>query len=241
MSGEKRNPRFHQDEEKVGVTARTGADVEILDPNAFQERVSKALIENKQGEIILDFDETLFLRNSTMEYLRCGRPRVLARIICKVVDLVRPWRLSKCPDRKHVYRDWLRVLAVTLLMPWTLPLWTFVFAPQLGRNFMNQPLVAAISNSNHRDVRVVTFGFRAVVAPLLAATGLPFRLYAAPLIFGYRVRSLGKLKYLEREIGLKQVAGSICVTDSKEDSDLLGACKTPLLIKSAAAHPRPIR
>jgi hypothetical protein len=51
-----------------------------------------AAIRSYDGPILLDLDETLYLRNSTEDFIDSARPRLLALILMCFLDLVKPWR-----------------------------------------------------------------------------------------------------------------------------------------------------
>ena len=42
---------------------------------------------------VLDFDETLWLRNSTEEFIRFARPSVIVAIVMQILGMLKPWRL----------------------------------------------------------------------------------------------------------------------------------------------------
>lgn len=187
---------------------------------------------------LVDFDETLWLRSSTEVYLAAARPRLLAFAILAVVDLLQPWRVLPGPRRRFVYRDWLRVLSVSILLPWSIPLWRRR-APALGRRLQNGPLIEALNAGAYSDVLIVTHGFRPVVAPLLQGVNLSARLAVAGSFGrGYQVRRAGKRASLER-ITPRALERSLCISDSNDDADLLAACGEPVLVQwPEARHER---
>ncbi|MBK5957011.1 hypothetical protein CCR97_02100 [Rhodoplanes elegans] len=204
------------------------------------ERVRRALAAaDPATEVIVDFDETLWLRNSTEEYLRSLRPRPLAYLILAGLDVLRPWRLIGGASRQHLYRDWLRILVCSILLPWSLLLWRSR-APALAERWRNGDLLKALHDSGRTSFRVATLGTHAIVAPLLRHLAPQADLVASgTLLSGYEIRRLGKCASIARRHGRDLVCGAIVITDSDADADLLGGCATPLLIRWPAAEYRP--
>jgi hypothetical protein len=81
--------------------------------------------------LILDFDETYWLRNSTEAFPASVRPAWPAALLLAALDGLKPWRLLPGPDQQHVWRDWLRVLLIVVLLPWSLRRWR-TLARELG-------------------------------------------------------------------------------------------------------------
>lgn len=108
------------------------------------ENLLKALEDSYRSDpLIVDFDETLFLLNSTEAFLDSARPRFLGAFILRLLDLTKPWLLLPGPRKQHVYRDWLRVLSVVVLMPWCVFSWR-ARAPRLGLKYWNQELLIVL-------------------------------------------------------------------------------------------------
>jgi phosphoserine phosphatase len=189
--------------------------------------------------VVVDFDETLWLRNSTEEYLRSLRPRFLAYLILLALDLLRPWRLIGGRERQHVYRDWVRVLACTVLLPWSLALWRRQ-APRLAERWTNRELVAALAEAGERRILVATLGTDAIVRPLLDRIDPGAQLYAAGTLWsGHRIRSLGKEAWIRERHGAEAMRDAVVITDSETDADLLAACAHPVLVRWPDAEYRP--
>lgn len=188
--------------------------------------------------IIVDFDETLWLRNSTEEYLDAVRPRNLAFLILAAVDIAKPWRFSASPIRERVYRDWLRVLIVSCLFPWSLYNWRRR-AKTLARQWLNQDLFEMATNNDGSQLYVATFGFAPIVKPLLVQIYPNANLVAGSLGAGYKMRQSGKKAAFDRQFGSDFVANAIVITDSEDDSDLLSACYRGFLVEWPKALYRP--
>ena len=78
---------------------------------------------NEFTPIIIDFDETLFLRNSTAEYLNSLRPRLFGLLLLQLLYFIQPWNWLPKPFRGSKIRDWFLVVVTTLVMPWTFLAW----------------------------------------------------------------------------------------------------------------------
>lgn len=188
-----------------------------------------AAIHGPDDSLIVDFDETLLLANSTTLFVQNARPRILALAWCAFLDALEPWRWLPGPNRRHVYRDWLRVVSLSVLLPWSLWLWRRQ-APGLAARWANHPLAGVLGPDKVARPHVVTFGFRPVVAPLMERILPHATLTAGGFWRGYRLRKEGKRARLERDLGADAVAESVVVTDSEDDRDLLEASRRPLLI-----------
>jgi phosphoserine phosphatase len=196
------------------------------DPSAFY----RSLDEHPSTDlIIVDFDETLWLRNSTEEFLHSVRPRFLAAIVLQLLSALKPWRLFQRGTPNH-YRDWIRVLAVQLVAPWSLWLWRRK-AAELGPRHVNLPLLDAVRR-NPAETMVVSFGFREIVQPLLAAIDprLPL-LRSCSFQSGASLRKEGKALALQRHIGTDRCRQALVITDSEADRDLLHASDKAFLIR----------
>jgi hypothetical protein len=184
--------------------------------------------------VVVDFDETLWLRNSTEEFLSSVRPRFLAAIVLQVLGVIKPWRLFQRGSPNH-HRDWIRVLAVMIVAPWSLWLWRRK-AAELGPRYINQPLLDAIERRQGWYL-LVSFGFREIVEPLLGAIDprLPLR-ESGSFRSGAALRKEGKASALRRHVGPEPLARALVITDSEADRDLLQASAKPFLVQWPDAH-----
>ncbi|WP_293369529.1 HAD family hydrolase [Nevskia sp.] len=197
----------------------------LPDPQLRHDRTpddALAQIAAFDGDLLLDLDETLYLRNSTEDYLDSASPGFIAYVLLRLLDVLKPWRNRGGP----VARDWWRLRLVNLLFPWTRARWQRRVTA-LAAGSANAPLIAALRGSNAR-VTIVTAGFAPVVTPLIAALGFA----DAPLIAASasspddRVR--GKLAMAIDALGEARVRASMVVTDSRDDQPLLDHCAAPL-------------
>lgn len=198
-----------------------------IDPDKLPEALDPA-----RGQLlIVDYDETLWLRNSTEAFLASARPRLLAATILWALDRLRLWRVLGGRGRSHIYRDWIRVLAIICLMPWSLRAWTGS-APRLGRLHANQRLESGIAAAGPRKVVILSNGFHRVIEPLLTHVPLPSSsLVASPLLAGVRWRKAGKRALAEARFTSGELDHATLITDHVSDKDLLERVGNGLLCK----------
>lgn len=195
-----------------------------------------ALADHPSTElVVVDFDETLWLRNCTEEFLSSVRPRFLAAIVLQVLGILKPWRLFQRGSPNH-YRDWIRVLAVLAVAPWSLWLWRRK-AAELGPRYVNRPLLDAIQRTQGPTIVVVSLGFREILSPLLKAIDPRLILQeSCSLRSGARLRMEGKAAALKRHVGADALRRALVITDSEADRDLLDASDHPFLVEWPAAQ-----
>lgn len=189
---------------------------------ALEEITSLLRGEDRERRVFVDFDHSLFLSNSTEEFLGSARPAFLAAIILKVLATIRPWLLLSRDRGYFVWRDAIRVWCIIILMPWTL----FLFrrkAPQLFNRYLNQGLAQALRQSTSDKVIIISFGFGFIIRQLIRESEfVRARLVASGIWHPARLRLRGKLRQMEIDSIAADPATDIVITDSDEDdSDLL--------------------
>jgi hypothetical protein len=181
--------------------------------------------------IIVDFDETLFLRNSTEEYLNSLKPQTLAVVLLLLLEKLKPWCWLPSLRQRPEARDWFRVVIVTLLFPWTLLLWP-KYARELGQTQSNLHLVEAFKQKPQMQIIVATQGFQPIVQPILSGMSVKVeRLVACRLWWGLRDRLKGKLSLLQQHLHPDTIKQSLAITDSMDDITLLETVAYPCLLK----------
>ncbi|MDP3824813.1 MAG: hypothetical protein Q8R33_25355 [Burkholderiales bacterium] len=179
-------------------------------------------IRGHNGPILLDLDETLYLRNSTEDFIDSARPRLPALLLMRLLDLVKPWRTTG----GEVTRDVWRVRLISMCFPWTANLWkTRVTA--LATAFTNQRLMAVLGPHGASPI-ITTAGFEPIVGPLVAALGLPQARIVAARLWTFADRRGGKLQRAIGELGDETIRSALVLTDSADDITLLDACARPL-------------
>ncbi len=188
---------------------------------AMSEAEALAAIRGWTGPMIVDFDETLFLQNSTEAFLDGAIPAVLAAILLRLLDLCAPWRWSG----GVVTRDVWRVRASLWLCPWAMRRWR-ARCRDLARQ-VNAPLLAAL-RARGMPFIVASAGFAPLIRPLLDSMGCA----EVPLIacaLTREDRRRGKLAAITQAIGAEALAAAMVVTDSADDAAVLAVCARPCL------------
>ena len=180
--------------------------------------------------IIVDFDEMIWLRDSTEEYLGALRPQFLGLIIIKLIDALWSRWFSQNARANHVYRDWLRVLITSILLPWNVLLWKSR-ARMLGELWKNADLIHILKSETDTPPYIITFGFSSIVRPLLREIYPSAQLLADSMWTGYRMRRVGKKAWLERILGARTLGNAMVITDSEDGADVIGACRDGFIIK----------
>ena len=183
----------------------------------------RTLVEHR-GRVLVDLDETLYLRNSTEDFIGSAWPAPMAFLLIKLLDLLRPWRFTGGAQTRDVWR----VACICILMPWSLWTWRSA-ARRLGRDFANRRLVAALRACDEPPT-IVTLGFRPIVEPLVAAMGLRDLPLVAMSPWRFGDRREGKRALVVKAVGEAEVCGALLITDSLDDLDLLQTCLHPLRV-----------
>jgi hypothetical protein len=198
-------------------------------PHDVSPEVALGAILSHGGPILLDLDETLYLRNSTEDFIDSARPRVLALLVMRLLDVVKPWRWTGGESTRDVWR----VRFISTCFPWTARHWRHRVAG-LAESFTNQRLMAALNDpgSAHPGSApiITTVGFHPIVAPLVAALGLPHARIVAARLSTFADRRDGKLHLAVEALGDDTVRRALVLTDSAQDLTLLNACTRPLRV-----------
>ena len=187
--------------------------------------------------IILDFDETLLLRNSTAEYINSLRPRLIGFILLTIIRIIKPWVWLPVPLKGEKTRDWFLVTIPTVLLPWTLLLWRKK-AKQLAQDYGNYELISAINQNTHGSIIFASLGFEFIINPILQELPLKclteanqnYLLVCCRFWQGAKDRNKGKLLMMQEVLSESAIASAIVVTDSNDDLPLLQVVKYPCLI-----------
>jgi glycosyltransferase involved in cell wall biosynthesis len=196
-------------------------DIAACPYDAAPEAAIAAILAH-EGPVLVDLDETLYLRNSTEDFIDCARPALVGLLLLRLLDLFRPWRFTGGEQTRDVWR----VRVVSGLLPWTRWRWRKRVG-RLSQRFANQRLVAALKTRRESPI-ILTAGFEPVVAPLVAALGFPDARIVAARLGSFDDRRLGKLHTATHALGPEALSRGLIVTDSLQDLDLLQNCATPL-------------
>lgn len=205
-------------------------DLAVLAYDASAEAALEA-VRTYSGPMLIDFDETLYLRNSTEDFLDCARPGLLALLLLRILDVLKPWRLSGGMDT----RDNWRVCAISILLPWTARAWRAT-APGYAARHLNRELAAALLSGPPPRQFVLTSGFKPIVEPLLIEMGFADRVLIAARPYSFADRRRGKHRMAAARLGLDALGRSLVVTDSLNDMELLGMCARPFRTQWSGAR-----
>jgi phosphoserine phosphatase len=191
--------------------------------------------------IIVDFDETLLLRNSTAEYLNSLQPRIIGFLLLKIIVFIQPWKWLPRSGEETKIRDWFLVFFTTLLMPWNILFWKKK-AYNLALKQSNYELIEELNKNKNNEIVVATLGFTFLVKPILDRMPVTYsQLICCRFWQGLKDRQKGKLAMLEEYLDTQEIASSIVITDSIEDFLLLKkAAKSLLVVWDKAKYNSPM-
>ena len=181
-----------------------------------------AAIAVHDGPVLLDLDETLYLRNSTEDFIDTVRPTVAVLPLMGLLDILKPWRWTG----GETTRDAWRVRLAMLFFPWAIEKWRGR-TRGLGARFVNQPLVDVLRARSTPPI-VATTGFLPIVTPLVAALGLPEAQVVGARHTTFEDRRGGKLRLAVGALGEDTIRRALVITDAIADLPLLEACARPL-------------
>ena len=179
--------------------------------------------------IILDFDETLLLRNSTAEYINSLRPRLIGFILVSILKVFRPWVWLPQPFRGDKIRDWFLIIIPTILLPWSLLLWQKK-AQKLAQNYGNLELIEAVKQNCDSPIIIASLGFNFVINPILKHLPIRYDRLVGCRLWRTSDRHQGKLLMMRSVLSDSQIHSAIVVTDSEDDIALLQVVAHPCLL-----------
>ena len=208
------------------VLASCGFILPMFSTTSFDTDPADAIrtIRSFSGQILVDLDETLYLQNSTEDFIDCASPRIFAKLVTKILDVLKPWRLTG----GHATRDVWRLAFIRILFPWTGLLWRRRIRLS-GARFLNQQLHQALVDAKPHTT-IVTVGFVPIVKPLITALGYNSETVIAAQPWSFRDRRNGKLWLAKKSMSDDQLRSSLLITDSIDDVALLERCGAPLRV-----------
>lgn len=197
---------------------------------ARQEAIDAIVNASKDTPIILDFDETLLLRNSTAEYIDSLRPRLVGFILVSFLKIIQPWIWLPKPFKGSEIKDWFLVTVPTILLPWTLLLWQRK-AKQLAEDYGNTELILAVNSNPDARIIVASLGFNFIIDPILQHIPMKYDLLVSCQFWrGAGDRGKGKLLMMQEILSESEIKSAIVVTDSEDDLPLLQVVDRPYFI-----------
>jgi hypothetical protein len=207
-------------------------NVPSLNPELAIAAIGNATQNNP---VILDFDETLFLRNSTAEYINSLRPRFIGWMLIMLLKVFRPWSWLPGEFKGKQLQDWYLVTIPTILLPWTLFLWQEK-ARQLAEDYSNAEIISAVNSNPDAPIIVASLGFNFIINPILQYMPLSYdQLVGCRFWQGAGDRLQGKLLMMQQVLSPSAIASAILVTDSKDDLPLLQVVQQPFLVQWSGA------
>jgi hypothetical protein len=207
-------------------------NVSSLNPELAIAAIANATQNNP---VILDFDETLFLRNSTAEYINSLRPRFIGWMLIMLLKVFRPWSWLPGGFRGKELKDWYLVTIPTILLPWTLLLWQQK-ARQLAEDYSNVAIISAVNGNPDAPIIVASLGFNFIIKPILEQMPLSYdELVGCRFWQGAGDRLQGKLLMMQQVLSSSAIASAILVTDSRDDLPLLQVVQQPCLVQWSGA------
>ena len=194
----------------------------VTTPHDVSPETAIAAILDHGGPVLLDLDETLYLRNSTEDFIDSARPCLPALLLMRILDVIKPWRWTGGEATRDVWR----VRLISMCFPWTVTRWESRVAG-LAKSFTNLRLLEAVKAPGTIPI-ITTVGFEPIVAPLVAALGLPDAQIVAARLSTFADRRDGKLHLAVGALGDDTVRRALVLTDSAQDLTLLDACARPL-------------
>lgn len=202
----------------------------VITPHDVSPETAIVALLAYNGPVLLDLDETLYLRNSTEDFIDSAYPGILALLLMRALDVIQPWRWTGGEATRDVWR----VRTISTLLPWTVRRWKQRVA-ELAARFTNLRLVTALKTPGMTPI-IATVGFQPIVAPLVAALGLPQARIVAARLSTFADRRGGKLHLVMDALGDETVRRALVLTDSAQDLALLNACARPLRAVWPEAH-----
>jgi hypothetical protein len=181
-----------------------------------------AAVRAHEGPLLVDLDETLYLRNSTEDFIDCAWPGLLALLLLRLLDFLKPWRLTGGVDT----RDNWRVCAIETFFPWTRWRWWWK-APHFAERYVNRELKTAVKERPEPAI-VLTIGFKFIVVPLVTAMGFADAKVIAARAYTFADRRSGKMGMVVRELSAETLSSCLFVTDSLTDLQVLQNCARPM-------------
>jgi hypothetical protein len=181
-----------------------------------------AAVRAHEGPLLLDLDETLYLRNSTEDFLDCAWPGIPALLLLRVLDVLEPWQLTGGVDT----RDNWRVCVIETFFPWTRWRWR-AKVPFFADRYVNRELKTAVKARAEAAI-ILTIGFKSIVVPLVTAMGFADAKVIAARAYLFADRRKGKMSMAARELGPETVGRCLFVTDSVNDLEVLQNCARPM-------------
>lgn len=176
--------------------------------------------EPQPQKVFVDFDHTLLAANSTELFVAYCRPSLVVAVLEFLIRKVFPWKLL-IRERPYRLADYALFVTLACLTPWNLMRWRRS-APGVFEAKRSAYVDDLIGAADPCDIVIVSFGMRAIIAPMLRHSKLAgSMLMATPDIATLSHFRDGKSDIVQRDFDLKTIADAKFITDSDHDQDLL--------------------
>lgn len=181
----------------------------------LDEIIGKQSQESRK--VFYDFDNTLFLDNSTNLYFNTIRPRWLVCIIFYLLNFI----FDKFKIDRFVWEDYVKTIIGIYLFPLSYFRWRYRTAKFFAKKLTNDELLRS-DFKNGRKFIVISFGHREIIEPILRNMDIDYELISSSVLFKMKnIRKKGKLHYIEKYLEPGDKEACLFVTDSKDDDELL--------------------
>lgn len=193
--------------------------------------------------LILDFDHTLYLSNSTEEYLNSVKPKFLVSLVLALLDWSHIWKIFPKKNEQTAYRDPIRIICISILFPWSYLLFKARIL-YLSKKYLNPDIEKIIKSKPWKKVIIASKGFDFIIKPLLEKMEIEVDVILSSSIFPTQngIRAAGKKNYIQNSLTIDELKKSIFISDNLEDKELKGIVndfiyyKNPDVIKSKAGQ-----
>lgn len=189
----------------------------------------KRFLEGNAGDgrkVFYDFDNTLFLDNSTNLYFNSIRPRWLVCLIFYFLNVV----FDRFKIDRFIWEDYIKTVICIYLFPLSYFRWKYRTAKYFAKELINEELLLNEPKENRKYI-VISFGHKEIIEPLLKHMGIDYELICSKILFNPKnIRKKGKLYYIEQFLNEGDKENCLFVTDSKDDLELLDYFKHSFLL-----------
>ncbi len=191
-----------------------------------KQELNEFFKKSKHSKVFYDFDNTLFLDNSTNLYFNTIRPRWLVLVIFSILNFI----FDKFKINRFVWEDYIKTIIGIYLFPISYLKWRFY----TGKFFAQRLLNSELLNNDFKDRKkfiIISFGHKELIEPILKHMGIDYHLVASKIfLFPNNIRKKGKLHYVSKYLEEGDKDKALFVTDSKDDSELLDYFDNSFLI-----------
>ncbi len=183
-----------------------------------KKELDEFLEKSEHNNVFYDFDNTLFLDNSTNLYFNTIRPRWLVLIIFSIVNFI----FDRFKINRFVWEDYIKTIIGVYLFPIAYLKWKFSTSKYFAKELLNKELLKN-NFANGKKLIVISFGHKEIIQPILKHMGIgDYVLISSKVsLIPHNIRKKGKLHYINKYLNQDDKEKALFVTDSKDDRELL--------------------